>query len=161
MRVNIYDTPDYPDERPALVGWYDPNQCEHWDSETEWDGNNNTPLVTGSHTEWERLFRTPGGRWVVYHWSRWEGHPDRHSFVSPEDAREWMIRAGLDSAEIERATGQAVEPERGPGQPRIGQQIKATLPDDQVAALTGMVERGEAASLADAVRQTIARGLTA
>lgn len=51
-------------------------------------------------------------------------------------------------------------PKRGPGQPRIGQQIKATLPDDQVAALAAMVESGEAKTLADAVRQAVARGLS-
>ena len=79
--------------------------------------------------------------------------------MTPDEARDWMIRAGLDSAVIEAATGETIEAERGPGQPRIGQQVKATLPDAQVAALTAMVEAGEAKTLADAVRQTIARGL--
>ena len=52
-----------------------------------------------------------------------------------------------------------IQHERGPGRPRIGQQVKATLTDDQRAALAAMVKQGEAKTISDAVRLVVARGL--
>ena len=43
--------------------------------------------------------------------------------------------------------------------PASGQQVKATLTDDQMAALAAMVKQGEAKTIADAVRRVVARGL--
>lgn len=155
-RTNIYDTTA---DGRTLVGWYDPDQCETWEPSTRWDGNNRVPLVTGSYTEWERLYRTPGGRWVLHHWSRWQGRPDEHRFVTDEEARDWLLRNETEEEEIERVTGERVEAERGPGQPRIGTPIKVTLPDGDIAALDGWVAEGRASSRSDAVRQAVTRGL--
>ena len=155
-RTNVYET-DL--DGRQLVGWYDPDQCESWEPETRWDGNNNVPLVTGSRTEWERLHRTPGGRWVVHHWSMWQCRPDTHQFLTDEEARDWLLRNEAPVAEIERVTGEVVEAERGPGQPRIGTPIKVTLPDDVLVALDALVASGAASSRSDAVRQAVTRGL--
>ena len=145
-RTNIYETDS---DGRYLVGWYDPDQCESWAANTRWDGNNHVCLVTGDPHEWERLYRTPGGRWVLHHWSRWQGHPDEHRFVTDEEARDWLLRNETPVAEAER----------GPGQPRIGTPIKVTLPDGYIAALDGWVAEGRAASRSDAVRQAVGRGL--
>ena len=75
---------------------------------------------------------------MLHHWSRWQGHPDEHRFVTDEEARDWLLRNETEEEEIERVTGEVVEAERGPGQPRIGTPIKATLPDDVVAELDGL-----------------------
>lgn len=90
-------------------------------------------------------------------WQSRHVHPRGYS--SGEAARDWLLRNETDVAEIERVTGEVVEAERGPGQPRIGTPIKVTLPDEQVAMLDGWVADGRASSRSDAVRQAVTRGL--
>lgn len=156
-RTNIYDTDEYGNR--ALAGWYDPDKCESWGSNTRHDGTNLVPLVTGSYTEWETLYRTPGGRWVLHHWSRWQGHPGTHQFLADAEALDWLLRNDEPETEIARVTGYVVEAERGPGQPRIGTPVTVTLPDDAITQLDGMVADGRARSRSDALRSAVVRGL--
>ena len=97
---------------------------------------------------------------MLHHWSRWQGHPDTHRFLTDDQARDWLLRNETDDAEIERVTGEVVESERGPGQPRIGTPIKVTLPDEHIEALDALVASGVASSRSDAIRQAVARGIT-
>ena len=154
-RTSIYDIDEYDGTR-TLIGWYDPDLCETWGPETRWDGNNRVPLVTGDPHEWEELHRTPGGRWVLHHWSEWQGRAATHRFLAWEEALDWLLRNGEPADEIERVTGYEVPDERGPGRPRIGTVVQVTLPDETIARLDAMVVAGEAESRSDAIRQRLA-----
>lgn len=139
MRTNIYDTTDDPYTPPTLAGWYDPDKCESWDSGTRWDGNNHVPTVTGSYTEWERLYRTPGGRWVLNHWSRWDGVAETHRFLADNEARDWLLRAETDETEqaIERYFGPIPDESPAIGRPSIGdaRDIKLLIPVELLARI--------------------------
>jgi hypothetical protein len=163
-RINIYSSPSQEDleqgERPTLEGWFDLESAESWDEGTRWDGSNHISLATGGQWEHERLYRTAGGRWVLNHWSQWQGTQETYLFVGADDVRDWLLRCEYDSAAVETITGAEIEPERGPGQPQIGTPIKATIASDDLAAIDAAIERGEYRSRSEAVRLLVAEGLT-
>jgi Flp pilus assembly pilin Flp len=76
--------------------WFDPATCMVWDEETRWDGRNMVSLATGDQWEHERLHRTPGGRWVLHHWSQWQGTTPSYTEVDRETAAAWLVRNGYD-----------------------------------------------------------------
>lgn len=158
-RINVYSRSDSTDpEPPVLEGWFDPDAADAYAEAEEWDGNNMVSVVGGRY-EHEQLYRTAGGRWVLNHWSQWEGRGETYHFVTDQEARDWLLRCNYDSADIERITGAEVAAERGPGQPQIGTQVKATISDEHLALIDAMVQRGEARTRSEAVRQLLARAL--
>lgn len=40
------------------------------------------------------LFRSRGGRWIIYYWSSVQGESDYYRLVSPSDAASWLIAGG-------------------------------------------------------------------
>jgi len=142
-RINVTDSDGH------VVGWFDIDAATRYPEGTRWDGHNNVSLAggsrwghldTGSRWEHELLFRTAGGRWVVNHWSRWQGVPEWYRFVTDEEAREWLIRCEYPAAEVEAATGVPVESERGPGRPEIGPAFSVRFPADLLARVDAAAE---------------------
>lgn len=102
------------DEHGELAGWFDPGKATQYPSATYWDGKNHVCSATRDYYRTETLYRTAGGRWVTWAWSRWQNAPDSWRYVSAEDARQWLIRAEYSDDEIREAVGSAPEPESGP-----------------------------------------------
>ncbi len=68
------------------------------------------------------LDRTPGGRWVLHRWSRWQGRPETHRFLTDDEAREWLLRSEINDGAVERYFGDQGD-EAGPaptGRPSMG-----------------------------------------
>lgn len=133
-RINVYEDNGY--GHVHLAGWFDDDSAdEYWAS-------------AGSI-----LYRTAGGRWVRY--SR-----DGYQFVNDETAQEWLIEHGphFDEA-VEKWFG-AIEEERGPGRPEVGQPINVRLGDDLLAQVDA-IAKADNASRAETVRTLIASAVAA
>jgi hypothetical protein len=159
-RINVYEPGDaYTGEPATIAGWFDLESADSWDEGTRWDGSNHVSLATGGQWEHERLFRTAGGRWVLNHWSQWQGTRETYRFIDVDQARDWLIRSEYDSAVVEQITGGEIDVERGPGQPQIGEAVKATIATADLALIDAAIARGEYRSRSEAVRSLVAKAL--
>lgn len=152
-RVNVTGT--NPTTRGIeLVGWFDPDRATEYTENTEWDGNNNVSVATGSQWRHEMLYLTAGGRWVLHTWSRWQGDTPKYEFVDDERARQWLLLNNHDQSADEIAP---VETERGPGRPEVGARVDVRLGELLPAVDTYAASHG--LSRATAIRKLVAAGL--
>ncbi len=154
-RTNVYRYDG--DEGKQLQGWFDPKTCELFEEDTRWDGNNHISVVAGGQFEHEGLYRTKKGRWVLNHWSQWEGREETYQFVSDDEAREWLLKCGRDEA-VEKYFGE-LEEESGPGRPAIGPQINIRLGDELTTRVDAAKRDGE--SRAATIRRLLEQALNA
>ncbi|MDA0252291.1 MAG: hypothetical protein O3A42_15320 [Actinobacteria bacterium] len=155
-RINIYGEQG-PNGRRPLIGWFDREATKGaYDEDTRWDGSNHISLATGSQWDHEMLYRTPQDRWVLRSWSQRQGKEDRYVFVTPEQAREWLLANNHDEA-VEQVFGE-VEQERGPGRPTVGTPINIRL-SDQALAQVDQYAADKEMSRAAAVRELLGSAL--
>jgi len=76
--------------------WFDAERAEVFEEATWWDGRNHRSCATGSQWEHEALYRTASGRWVLHHWSQYQGVPDRWEEIDAEEAARWLSINGHD-----------------------------------------------------------------
>lgn len=154
-RINIYKM--YGDDR-VLDGWFDRDAViESVEEDTVWDGGNLAsahPLPRWHH---QHLLRTAGGRWVLHTWDQWQGGKSVHEYVDDQQARDWLIANHSDDV-VERYWG-PVEPERGPGRPRVGSPINVALGDDLLARVDAAAEQ-RGATRADTIRTLLSQALS-
>ena len=96
-------------EEGEVVGRFEPSKSEHWDEDTRWNGNNMISVATGSQWEHERLFKTAKGRWVLHHWSNWQGTLDTFRLMSKEAAARWLVLNDEEDA-VDEALAEATVP---------------------------------------------------
>ena len=152
-RQNVYTYPDAEDyyAEVTLAGWFDVDKAESYPEGTRWDGQNTISLVAGGRWDHETLYRTSGGRWVLRHWSQWEGRGETWAFINDDAARNWLIRCEYDDSAIAAATGEDMPAEIG--RPVIGPQLKVRLPEALIARIDAVAE---VASLLGLSRHTAA-----
>ena len=139
-RQNVYTYPDAEDyyAEVTLAGWFDVDKAESYPEGTRWDGQNTISLVAGGRWDHETLYRTSGGRWVLRHWSQWEGRGETWAFINDDAARNWLIRCEYDDSAIAAATGEDMPAEIG--RPVIGPQLKVHLPEALIARIDAVAE---------------------
>jgi hypothetical protein len=121
-RINVYAADEYGDPGTEFVGWFNLDKAESWvDRDYE-----RTGYGTG-------LYRTSQGRWVF------DGETGRCMYITPDEAREWLLANKQDDA-VERYFGE-IEEERGPGRPRVGEQVCFTAPAGDLAAADAIAEQ--------------------
>ena len=89
--------------------YFDTTKAEKWEETRTFDGRNHVSDATGSQWEHERLYRTAGGKWVLYHWSQWQGSHETWTEIPNEDAARWLVRCGYDTHAACRAEYAALE----------------------------------------------------
>jgi hypothetical protein len=155
-RINIYTarTGELGCEPPALAGHFESSKAESW---SDIDHDSNGSGGTGRGTS---LWRTAGGKWVLCHWSCWQGEEDTYNYTEADAAKDWLLRNNEDSA-LARYFGEIPEEEdRRPGRPAVGQAINVRLGDDLLGQLDAYAsEHGN--SRAEAVRILLAEALAA
>lgn len=104
MRVNVTSG-------DGELGWFDGSKADWW---TDRDHDNHG---AGGVGRGESVVRTAAGRWVLEHWTIWQGETDRYEYIDSEQAREWLLRHSEDEA-VTEYFGE-IEEERGPGRPPI------------------------------------------
>lgn len=151
-RINVYADAE-------LAGWFDPDSAERFDQDTEWDGHNSIGVITKSQWVDEYLYRTKGGRWVLNEDAhRYMNGPDTYRFITDDEAKDWLLRSVCNDEAVERFFDK-IEEERGPGRPKIGNEVLVRLGDllgpvDDYAARTAL-------NRAEAIRDLINLGLDA
>ena len=60
--------------------------------ETYHDGSNWISKATNSQWEHEALYYTKSGRFVLNHWSQWQGSRETYEEITAEDAAFWIIQ---------------------------------------------------------------------
>jgi len=157
-RINITEISmdPYADWSRRLVGWFDADAAEKFvETRYAFDGANLASVHTRDQNCGEELYRTAGGRWVLRHWSAWQGHVDRYEFVDEERAREWLMINEEDDETMARLFGAPPESERGPGRPEIGPSVQVRMTRDTIAALDAIAMKREVPR-AELIREIIA-----
>lgn len=113
--------------------------------------------VAGGQWEHEHLYRTPGGRWVLNHWSQWQGSRETYRFITDDQARDWLLRNESDAI-VEKWFGALAE-ESGPGRPEIGGAVHVRL-GEELARVDAWADE-QKIKRAEAVRRLVSAGLTA
>jgi len=89
-------------ERIALTDgsgqWFDMDKTEEFKEAEYWDGNNHISKATGSQWEHERLYRTASGRWILNHWSQWQGSIETYIEINDDEAARWLVINEQESA---------------------------------------------------------------
>lgn len=156
-RINIYGEQEGPDGRRPLIGWFDRDAAKGvFTEDTNWDGSNHVSVATGSQWDHEELYCTAQDRWVLRWWSQWQGRQERYSFITPDQAREWLLANNRDQ-DVEAMFGE-VEQERGPGRPAVGTPINIRLSDQALGRVDQFAADNDV-SRAAAVRQLVGASL--
>lgn len=113
-RINIYN-PGNEHEAPTLAGWFDSSKAHEW-SDRDYNGNG-----SGGTGRGQAVIRTAGGRWVLEHWTAWQGEKATYEYISDETAKDWLLRNNEDAA-VEEFFGEIAEEE----DLRSGEKIMAT-----------------------------------
>jgi hypothetical protein len=80
--------------------WFDEEKATSWAETKTFNGNNMISDATGELWEHETLYRTAGGRWILYHWSDWQGVMDTWREIgSNAKAAQWLVRCDYDPHE--------------------------------------------------------------
>lgn len=165
QRITIYSQVDEYGEQERL-GYFDLDAATHvLEEDTYWDGNNHRGKVSGLQTTRADLYRTSGGRWVEHDdASREFNGPNRWSFLTDDEAREWMIKSGGVDAEEALAKWFPDTPEEsGPapqgGRPAIGPTINVAYPRellDKIEAAADKAGLSRAAWLRKVAEEAVA-----
>ena len=124
-----YDDADCSPDFDARVGWFDRAKATCFEEGTRWDGNNKVGLCSDRPWEHEALYRTAGGRWVLNHWSNWQGSTETYHFISDDEAHDWLIRSEDNEEALAEHFDLPDEAEpRTMGRPPIGDQISVAMP---------------------------------
>lgn len=89
-------------------GWFNLDSAKVWKEDTHWNGNNHISNATGSQWDHEALYKTSKGKFVLNHWSQWQGSKEAWAIISPSEAAEWLVQNGYEpseaSPEVEKAS---------------------------------------------------------
>jgi len=139
------------------AGYFSRRAATYWHgNQAIFDGANLADVNTYDQNRGQGLYRTAQGRWVLRQWSNWEGTTDVYTYVTDGRACAWLVFNDYD-ADAEKYFG-AVESERGPGRPEIGNPVQVRLGDLLERVDAYAAEQGR--TRADALRELIGRGLS-
>lgn len=146
-RINVYLAPEDLDDvedyarpaKPELLGWFDYDKTEKIAEDADWDGSNCISVATGTQFDHQELLRTAQGRWVLHGYSQWQNVMDTYQFITDDDAQGWLLRNNRDE-DVAKHFGK-VEEERGPGRPKVGEQVCFTIGADDLAAVDAIAEQ--------------------
>lgn len=147
-RTNIFA--DHDDRR--IIGWFDWDVIQGRWSDRDYNGNG-----SGGAGRGEEVILTAGGKWVMNHWTNWQGESSTRVYITADDARDWLLRNDEDSAVEEHFGEIPGEEDRRPGRPEIGEPVGVRLGD-----LLGAVDAYASAKgvkRAEAIRQLVSTGL--
>lgn len=148
-RTNIFASHD--DNR--IMGWFDYDAARARWTDLDYDGNGSRGTGRGTG-----IILTAGGKWVSSHLTIWAGEEATFVYVTPQQAREWLIANNEDAAVAEHFGELAEEEDRRPGRPEIGGRITTAIGDDLLASVDGYADEHGIAR-AEAVRRLVSAGL--
>jgi len=125
-RTNIFAAHD--DRR--ITGWFD------WDAiKGRWSDRDHNNNGSGGRGRGEEVILTAGGKWVMNHWTAWQGESSTRVYMTADAARDWLLRNEEDSAVEEYFGELAEEEDRRPGRPEIGDPVQVRFHSSQLARI--------------------------
>ncbi|PPS89566.1 hypothetical protein [Streptomyces sp. MH60] len=154
-RINVYRYDEI--EGRQYAGHFDDTSAEKFLNAADNDMWEDTRLH-------EELYRTKGGRWVRCDWDQWQGSVAKYWFVTPDEARQWLLTEKHHDVvekyfdELEEEAGPAVG-----GRPAIGPKRKVNLSEQTLARVAAYREQNSKGDKlmteAEALRLLIEAGL--
>ena len=80
--------------------WFDSEKAEIYKENSFHDGRNFISIATGSQFEHEAIYITKSGKFILNHWSNWQGSVETYEIISKDDAAEWFGKQGFQDNEI-------------------------------------------------------------
>ena len=80
--------------------WFDADKAEKFEEKSFWNGSNHVSKATGSQWEHECLFVTKSGKFILNHWSQYQGIPEKYEIISKERAARWFAKQEFEDDEI-------------------------------------------------------------
>lgn len=74
--------------------WFNLDSAEKFDESKQWDGNNHVSNATNSQWEHEALYKTKGSKFILNHWSQWQGTTETWKEISIGEAAIWLSTNG-------------------------------------------------------------------
>jgi Ribbon-helix-helix protein, copG family len=158
-RRNIYEQIDYDadwmrrDEKPALLGWFESAKAVFW-SDRDHNGNG-----SGGTGRGQTVWRTAQGKWVLEHWSAWQDEESTYAYITPDEARDWLLRNDEDVAVRDHFGEVAEEEDRRPGRPAIGGEAGNVRLGEERLAEVDAYAKAQNLSRAEAVRRLVDEAL--
>jgi hypothetical protein len=129
------------------AGHFDWDKAARWSDRDAISGNG-----SGGPGAGEAVMLTAGGKWVIEHWTNWQGQSNRYHWITPEDAKAWLLRNGEDDAVAEYFGDRPEETDLG-GRPAIGGAVHVRL-GAQIDKVDAYAAR-HGVSRAEAVRRIV------
>ena len=138
----------------TVVGWFDYQRAGRWD-DRDYNGNGSRGTGRGAG-----VVLTAGGKWLGLQWTSWQDEEWTHVYITPDEARDWLIASHEDQVVEEHFGEIPDEEDRRPGRPQIGIPVQVRLGDelarvDAYAAANG-IKRAEA--IRRLIGESLARG---
>lgn len=76
--------------------WFSEETTEFFKEDSFHNGKNWISKATGSQWEHEGIYRTKGGRFILNHYSDWQGSTETYTEIDNEDAAIWFSKNGLE-----------------------------------------------------------------
>lgn len=80
--------------------WFDSEKAESYKEATFFDGRNFISKATGSAWEHETIYVTKSGKFILNHWSNYQGSRESYELISKEEAARWFAKQSFQDDEI-------------------------------------------------------------
>lgn len=80
--------------------WFDADKADFYKENQYHDGSNWISKVTGSQWEHEGVYVTKSGKFILNHWSNWQGSSETYREISKESAAKWFASQDFQDTEI-------------------------------------------------------------
>jgi hypothetical protein len=80
--------------------WFDADKAELYKENTFHDGRNWISKATGSQWEHEAIYVTKSGKFILNHYSNFQGSRETYELISKEDAAAWFAKQSFSDDEI-------------------------------------------------------------
>lgn len=88
--------------------WFDSEKAEYYKEDSYHDGRNFISKATGSQWEHEAIYVTKSGKFILNHWSNWQGSRETYELISTEQAAEWFAKQSFQDDQIPKVFSKEV-----------------------------------------------------
>lgn len=80
--------------------WFDLEKAEYFKEDSYHDGRHFISKATGEQWEHEAIYVTKSGKFILNHWSNWQGSVETYEEITKERASAWFAKQGFDDNQI-------------------------------------------------------------
>lgn len=80
--------------------WFDSEKAECFKENTYWNGSNHISKATNSQFEHEAIYITKTGKFILNHWSQWQGSIETYKAIGKEEAARWFCKQDFSDDKI-------------------------------------------------------------